>query len=158
MKNISVDNLKVAADREKSAPPAEINKASRTVEDNWPVDPRNPRNWPSGKKWAAVSVVSSIPRIYPFEASLRPYGMGRIQLQVSMYTVVAALVSSMMAPALPYIAERLHITNQTEVALTLSIFMLSYALSPLFNAPLSEMYGRIWVSTLSCTLGLFQLQ
>jgi MFS family permease len=75
-----------------------------------------------------------------------------------MYTVVAALVSSMMAPALPYIAERLHITNQTEVALTLSIFMLSYALSPLFNAPLSEMYGRTWVSTLSCTLGLFQLQ
>jgi MFS family permease len=65
-----------------------------------------------------------------------------------MYTVVAALVSSMMAPALPYIAERFHIVNPTELALTLSIFMLSFALSPLFNAPLSEMYGRTWVGTL----------
>jgi MFS family permease len=65
-----------------------------------------------------------------------------------MYTVVSAIVSSMMAPALPHIAERFNIVNPTEVALTLSIFMLSYALSPLLNAPLSEMYGRTWVSTL----------
>jgi hypothetical protein len=27
---------------------------------DWALDKRNPRNWPSGKKWAAVSVVSSI--------------------------------------------------------------------------------------------------
>jgi len=26
----------------------------------WAADSRNPRNWPSSKKWAAVSVVSSI--------------------------------------------------------------------------------------------------
>jgi MFS family permease len=51
----------------------------------------------------------------------------------------------MMAPALPQIAIQYHIVNDTEVALLLSIFMLSYALSPLFFAPLSEMFGRIWV-------------
>jgi hypothetical protein len=27
-------------------------------DDNWILDTRNPRNWPSGKKWASVSVVS----------------------------------------------------------------------------------------------------
>ncbi|KAH9973090.1 major facilitator superfamily domain-containing protein [Lactifluus volemus] len=105
--------------KESFAPPAETTEAPGIVED-WTVDPRNPRNWPQRKKWAAVSVVS-------------------------MYTVVAAIVSSMMAPALPYIAERFHIVNPTELALTLSIFMLSFALSPLLNAPLSEMYGRTWI-------------
>jgi len=50
-----------------------------------------------------------------------------------------------MAPALPQIAIQYHIVNDTEVPLLLSIFMLSYALSPLFFAPLSEMFGRIWV-------------
>lgn len=52
----------------------------------------------------------------------------------------------MMAPALPDIAEHFGITNETIVSLTLSIFLLSLAISPLFYAPLSEMYGRVWVS------------
>ncbi|KAH9994106.1 multidrug resistance protein 4 [Russula compacta] len=101
---------------------ATVDKASGHVilEDNWAIDTRNPRNWPLGKKWAAVIVVS-------------------------LYTVVAAIVSSMMAPALPDIADRFHIVSDTEVALTLSIFLLSFAISPLFYAPLSEMYGRTWV-------------
>lgn len=51
-----------------------------------------------------------------------------------------------MAPALPDIAEHFGITNETVVSLTLSVFLLSLAISPLIYAPLSEMYGRIWVS------------
>ena len=53
----------------------------------------------------------------------------------------------MMAPALIDIAEHFTITNETIVAMTLSIFLLSFAISPLIYAPLSEMYGRLWVST-----------
>jgi MFS family permease len=52
----------------------------------------------------------------------------------------------MMAPALPDIADRFHIVSETETALMLSIFMLSFAISPLIYAPLSEMFGRTWVS------------
>jgi len=89
-------------------------------DESWAADSRNPRNWPSRKKWAAVSVVS-------------------------MYTIAAAIVSSMMAPALPDITAQFHIASETEVALTLSIFLLSFAISPLFYAPLSEMFGRAWV-------------
>ena len=54
-----------------------------------------------------------------------------------------------MAPALPQIATQYHIVNNAEVALMLSIFMLSYALSPLLLAPLSEMFGRFWVRSSS---------
>ncbi|KAJ7825428.1 multidrug resistance protein 4 [Mycena leptocephala] len=35
-----------------------------------------------------------------------------------------------------------HITNATILALTLSIFLISYGIAPLILAPLSEMYGR----------------
>jgi len=50
-----------------------------------------------------------------------------------------------MAPGLPEIAQHYGITNPTIVALTLSIFLLAFALGPLVIAPLSEMYGRQWV-------------
>ncbi|KAF5351507.1 hypothetical protein D9758_007243 [Tetrapyrgos nigripes] len=89
-------------------------------EDDWENDPINARNWSARKKWLAVSVVSA-------------------------YTFIPPLASSIMAPSLPLIAEQYDIQNQTIVALTLSIFLLSFAFGPLVLAPLSEMYGRTWV-------------
>ena len=47
---------------------------------------------------------------------------------MSFYTFVSPLASSMMAPGLPEIATKYGITNPTVVALTLSIFLLAYAL------------------------------
>jgi len=104
----------------------------------WEHDPINPRNWSAARKWVATALVRS--RIYSLLFSLTG-------LQVSLYTFVAPLGSSMMAPGLPDIALKYHITNPTILALTLSIFLLSFAIGPLFLAPLSEMYGRAWVST-----------
>ncbi|KII94683.1 hypothetical protein PLICRDRAFT_33499 [Plicaturopsis crispa FD-325 SS-3] len=89
-------------------------------EDDWEHDPVNPRNWSFGKKWRMVALVS-------------------------LYTFCSPLASSMMAPGLPDIALHYGITNETIVPLTLSIFLLSFALGPLILAPLSEMYGRTWV-------------
>ena len=48
----------------------------------------------------------------------------------------------MVSPALPVIGDDLHIIDSSELAMTLSIFVLAYAVGPLFLAPLSEMYGR----------------
>ena len=45
-----------------------------------------------------------------------------------MYTFVPPLSSSMMAPGLLDVAEMYHITNEVVIGLTLSIFMLSFAL------------------------------
>ncbi|KAF9004015.1 major facilitator superfamily domain-containing protein [Cyathus striatus] len=86
-----------------------------SVDDAWLSSPVNPRNWPRSRKW------------------------------VSMYTFVPPLGSSMMSPALPEVARKYGITSPTLLALTLSIFLLSFAIGPLFIAPLSEMYGRTWV-------------
>lgn len=50
-----------------------------------------------------------------------------------------------MAPSLPDLAVKYGITNPTVTALTLSIFLLSFAIGPLLAAPLTEVYGRVWV-------------
>ncbi|KAH0840060.1 major facilitator superfamily domain-containing protein [Lanmaoa asiatica] len=92
--------------------------------DDWEVSLDNPRNWSSLKKWTATFLVS-------------------------FYTFVTPLASSMMAPGLPDLAIKYGITNPTILALTLSIFLLSFAIGPLFMSPLSEMYGRTWVMHIS---------
>ncbi|KAH9478470.1 Efflux pump radE [Psilocybe cubensis] len=89
-------------------------------DEDWESDPINPRNWAPFKKWSAMAIVS-------------------------LYTFIPPLASSMMSPGLPEVAERFNIQNPTIVALTLTIFLLSFAIGPLFLAPLSEMYGRTWI-------------
>ncbi|CAK5261968.1 unnamed protein product [Mycena citricolor] len=85
--------------------------------DEWLSDPRNPRNWSNGRKWSVVSIVS-------------------------FYMFVSPLSSSIMSPGLSEIAAKFNIDNETILAMTLSIFLLSFGIGPLFLAPLSEMYGR----------------
>jgi hypothetical protein len=75
MKEISHPDLKAAAGKECSAPPVGTNEALGPVEEDWAIDPRNPRNWPPGRKWAAVSVVSSVARVCQIEATLRTCDM-----------------------------------------------------------------------------------
>ena len=55
----------------------------------------------------------------------------------------------MVAPALSSIAKEFAITNEVESQLVLSIFVLAYAIGPLFLGPLSEMYGRVPVLQLA---------
>jgi hypothetical protein len=38
-------------------------EALEDLEQDWESDPANARNWPAGKKWLAVSIVSSSPVI-----------------------------------------------------------------------------------------------
>ncbi|KAI9745690.1 MAG: hypothetical protein M1818_001224 [Claussenomyces sp. TS43310] len=95
-----------------------------------PDDPENPKNWPFRRKWAATLIVSS-------------------------FTFISPVASSMVAPALNAIGEELHITSEIELSLTLSIFILAYAIGPLFLGPLSEMYGRVIVLQTSNLFFLF---
>ncbi|KAJ8121999.1 hypothetical protein O1611_g9955 [Lasiodiplodia mahajangana] len=86
-----------------------------------PDDPANPYNWPQWKKWAAT-------------------------LLVSLGGMVTLMSSTMIAPALPTISEDLDIDDAT-TQLTLSIFVLSYAIGPMVLAPMSEVFGRkpVWL-------------
>lgn len=57
--------------------------------------------------------------------------------------------SSMISPALTSISAEFNITNEVQAQLTLSIFVLAYAIGPLFLGPLSEIYGRVIVLQIS---------
>ncbi|KAH8658484.1 MFS multidrug transporter-like protein [Xylariales sp. PMI_506] len=89
-----------------------------------PDDPENPKNWPSRKRWAATLVMS-------------------------LFTFITPVASSIVAPAFTAIGTEFHITSEIELSLMLSIFILAYAVGPLFLGPLSEIYGRVIVLQLS---------
>lgn len=93
-------------------------------------DPENPKTWSTKQKWAAVLVVST-------------------------FTLISPVSSSMTAPALNSIAKDLNITNELEKQLSLSIFVLAYAIGPLLLGPLSELYGRVIVLQLANLFYLF---
>lgn len=83
---------------------------------NLSFDADNPKDWPSGRKWAVTDVLSAT-------------GFNRI------------MVSTIMAPALSTIARELHMSS-TESVMALSIYLLASAFGPLVIGPLSEVYGR----------------
>ncbi|KAG8955476.1 hypothetical protein FRC04_008827 [Tulasnella sp. 424] len=90
---------------------------------DWEVDPENPRNWSPGRKWAMAGCVS----FYTF-STRELYDGARIARDSS---------------------QTLAFADTTVIGLTLSIYLLAYALGPLVLAPLSEMYGRTWVLHIS---------
>ena len=111
----------IAESEEVDVPKDKMEEASGNMEVDWENDPDNARNWSFGKKWTAIAIVST--------TSYNPFLLILFfSLQVSFYTFVSPLASSMMAPGLPEIAAKYGITNATVVALTLSIYLLAYAL------------------------------
>ncbi|KAG8697087.1 hypothetical protein FRC08_006750, partial [Ceratobasidium sp. 394] len=103
---------------DKPPPPKET---PRFVDWDGPSDPKNPRNWTFRHRWAATAVVS-------------------------LFTFMSPLASSMVAPALPQIAEEFGLTQGSILeSMTLSVFVLAYAVGPLIFGPLSEIYGRRWI-------------
>ncbi|QRW17455.1 major facilitator superfamily transporter [Rhizoctonia solani] len=83
-----------------------------------PDDLKNPRNWTFRHRWAATAVVS-------------------------LFTFMSPLASSMVAPALPQVTRELGLEQGSVLeSMTLSVFVLAYAVGPLFFGPLSEIYGR----------------
>ncbi|KAE8312779.1 major facilitator superfamily domain-containing protein [Aspergillus transmontanensis] len=83
-----------------------------------PDDPENPKNWPRRAKW-------------------------RNTVAVSIFTFISPVSSSMVAPALSQLGADLNMQSDIEVELALSIFILAYAIGPLFFGPASEVYGRM---------------
>ncbi|SHO79104.1 Similar to S.cerevisiae protein TPO1 (Polyamine transporter of the major facilitator superfamily) [Malassezia sympodialis ATCC 42132] len=61
------------------------------------------------------------------------------------------MASSVISPGLPLIAQAFHITNETRLTFTLSIYMLGYAVGQLLFNPLTEVIGRLVVQHV-CTL------
>ncbi|OLN90000.1 putative transporter C1529.01-like protein 9, partial [Colletotrichum chlorophyti] len=83
-----------------------------------PDDPENPKNWTHTRKWMT-------------------------SVNLSTFAFLSPLSSSMAAPALGPIGQDLHITNEVQLQLVLSIFLLTYALGPFILSPCSEIWGRV---------------
>ncbi|CAK1358839.1 putative transporter [Cercospora beticola] len=89
-----------------------------------PDDPTNPKNWSKRKRWAAT-------------------------ITVSLFTFISPVSSSMVAPALAQVRQDLNMNSMFLAELSLSVFILGFALGPLFLGPLSELFGRRIVLLLS---------
>ena len=64
-------------------------------------------------------------------------------------TLISPLASSMFAPGVSFMDEDFHNTSTLLSAMSVSIFVLGYAVGPLFLAPISEIYGRRYVLTVA---------
>ncbi|KAF2214250.1 hypothetical protein CERZMDRAFT_37787 [Cercospora zeae-maydis SCOH1-5] len=80
-------------------------------------DPTNPKNWSNRKRWMAT-------------------------ITVSLFTFISPVSSSMVAPALNQVRQDLKMNSSFLAELSLSVFILGFALGPLFLGPLSELFGR----------------
>ncbi|RDB20254.1 Efflux pump vrtL [Hypsizygus marmoreus] len=90
-----------------------------------PNDPENPRNWTKRRRWV-------------------------VTLVVSLYTFISPVASSISSPALPAISNDLNIPSGSILEnMSLSIFVLAYALGPLIWGPLSELFGRLAILQIS---------
>ncbi|RYP82075.1 hypothetical protein DL770_005697 [Monosporascus sp. CRB-9-2] len=82
-----------------------------------PDDVENPKNWAFAVRW-------------------------RLTIIASAFSFISPVSTSMTAPALGAIGEELHMDQEFERFLSLSIFILASAFGPFLAGPLSEMYGR----------------
>ncbi|TQB72955.1 hypothetical protein MPDQ_006380 [Monascus purpureus] len=90
-------------------------------------DPENPMNWSSANKWANLGIISIITFIIP-------------------------LASSMLAPGVEQVVAEFHVTNDLLGSLVVSTYVLGLAFGPLILAPLSEVYGRKIIYSISNVL------
>jgi len=85
-----------------------------------PSDPANPQNWPMSKKWGIIASLGAC-------------------------TLITPLASSFFAPGVPQVLREFHETSNVMAAFVVSVYILGFAIGPLFIAPLSELYGRIYL-------------
>lgn len=99
-------------------------------------DPANPMNWPAWRKWSIISILSFITFLTydQSEKTPQPYYASNVSHR--------PLASSMLAPGVPLIMADFHNDSTTFATFVVSIFILGFAVGPLFLAPLSEVYGR----------------
>ncbi|KAF2794928.1 MFS general substrate transporter [Melanomma pulvis-pyrius CBS 109.77] len=91
---------------------------SNIVDWDSPNDPQMPLNWPARKRYMHAVLVSFM-------------------------ALVVNLAATMFAPGAPLLMRDLSITSAIIGTLTVSIYVLGFAIGPLFLSPLSELYGRL---------------
>lgn len=81
-------------------------------------DPKNPLNWSTSLKVTNIALIS-------------------------MLSLIAPLASSMFAPGVPQLMKEFNNSSDVLAAFVVSVYVLGFAIGPLFMAPLSEIFGRL---------------
>lgn len=100
--------------------PAQEPVDPNVVDWDGPDDPANPQNWASSRKWGLIAVLAAV-------------------------TLVTPLGSSFFAPGVPEVMRAFGTTSNVVASFVVSIYILGFAIGPLMIAPMSELYGRIWI-------------
>lgn len=111
-------DLEAGIPRTNDSPTEDTPKDPNLITWNGPQDPENPKNWPNGAKWKNT-------------------------WSVSLFVFISPISSAMIAPALQDLGASLDMRKSIEVYLSLGIFILAYAIGPIFFGPASELYGRV---------------
>ncbi|KAI5305911.1 hypothetical protein KEM56_002890 [Ascosphaera pollenicola] len=118
----------------KEAKVASIENTQRNVIHFAPDDPALAHNWP---KWKKIFTSA---------------------LMIAM-TLNSTFSSSMPSGCIDDIAEHFNVTNELQLVLPISVFLIGYIIGPLFLSPLTEIYGRAlilkvsWFSYVCWSLG-----
>ncbi|EEH06363.1 cycloheximide resistance protein [Histoplasma capsulatum G186AR] len=118
-KGLNLHNGGEDKSRNQSEPGGE-SAESNIVDWDGPDDPMNPHNWPRTKKIGIVVVIAMI-------------------------TFLTPLGSSMFAPATAEVMSEFNTSNPELASFVVSVYLLGYAFGPLIIAPLSELYGRMYL-------------
>jgi multidrug resistance protein len=112
------ENFDTTEDADVNAPTGDLSDPN--IVDWDPDDPEKAMNWPAKKVLGNIAIISVV-------------------------TFLTPLASSMVAPGVPLILKEFHSKDQTIGAFVVSIYILGYATGPLLIAPLSEIYGRLYL-------------
>ncbi len=92
-----------------------------------PDDAANPYNWPTWRKVVNCVIISAL-------------------------TFVTPLGSSIFAPGVPQLMMEFQSSSNELAAFVVSVYVLGFAFGPMLMAPLSEIYGRLWIYHI-CNIG-----
>lgn len=96
-----------------------VQKHDHEVDWDGPNDPANPKNWKSSSRMLQV-------------------------LPIAFFALNMNLAATMFAPGVDELVAEFGITDSTIATMTLSIYVLGFAMGVVI-APLSELYGRLWL-------------
>lgn len=106
----------------------DVQKHEYEVDWDGPSDPTNPKNWKTTARMLQV-------------------------LPIAFFALNMNLAATMFAPGVDELAAEFGITDSTVATMTLSIYVLGFGMGMVI-APLSELYGRLWLYHVSNTVWL----
>lgn len=106
----------------------------------WAMDPKNPVNWSSTRKWSIVTLLWATVMV-----TYAPLPLFLSWAWAMLLKKCSAICSTAFEPALSYVMADFGTRSDSVASFTVSIYVIGYCFGPLLIAPASELYGRVVV-------------